>query len=140
MLSDGIPYGPYNLQGEADSVREGTAVVVCSPVCETGDELVREVVVGPVDLNHIKSCLHGPACGLGVLPDDLVDLRDGQCMGNRTVPADRHRRGRKGRPACDGRLNPSATVVKLNGGLCSFSMDRAGKPGERWDPTIGMDP
>ena len=72
----------YDLDGEAETVLEGAAVLVFTPVPVLHGELVKQVTfVNSVDLNAVDACVAQHLCGLAECLDHLADLLDGHGAG-----------------------------------------------------------
>ena len=73
VLADGADAG----ERELGAVLQGAAPLVVSVVQAGGEEGVRQVVVGAVELDAVVARLDAARGGLAVAVDDLVDLLDG---------------------------------------------------------------
>jgi hypothetical protein len=65
---------PDDLQREPDSLLEPATVSVVTLVGERGEELVHQVAVGEVELEHAEAREHGAAGGGGECTDDRGDV------------------------------------------------------------------
>ena len=71
-----------DLDGEAETVLEGAAVLVFTPVPVLHGELVKQVTfVNSVDLNAVNACVAQHLCGLAECVDHLMDLLNGHGTG-----------------------------------------------------------
>ncbi len=66
-------HGVDHLEGEADAVLERAAVRVVPVIGERGEELVQEVAVRGVHLDHLKSGVARAARGVAEGGDDVGD-------------------------------------------------------------------
>ena len=96
-----------HLQREPHSVLGVAAVLVVPAVGDRGEELVNEVAVGAVDLQHLEAGLVGPAGGRRPHLYKLFDLAEGQRTGRRIA-------GVVFRARCD--QLPGVPIVYLRGG------------------------
>ena len=67
-------------------VFQAAAVKVGAVVGVGGEEVGKQVAVGPVDLHQLKAGLLGPQGGITKGVDNVLDLLDGEDMGNRLDP------------------------------------------------------
>src|SRR5436190_2078162 len=67
-------YGLDDLDAEAHAIEVGAAVLVVAAVGERGEELVHQVAVRAVDLEHVEAGLLGPPRGLRPGVHELGDL------------------------------------------------------------------
>ena len=75
-----------DLDGEAETVLEGAAVLVLTPVPVLHGELVKQVTfVNGVDLNAVNACVAQHLCGLAECRDHLLDLLNGQRTGEQIL-------------------------------------------------------
>ncbi|MDI2023212.1 hypothetical protein PJL18_03760 [Paenarthrobacter nicotinovorans] len=77
-VRDGCPHGVDDEVHEPFRSRE----LVRAVVGQRGHELVDQVAVGAVDVDHVEACGHRPACGLRVGFHQLMAVLDSEFTGN----------------------------------------------------------
>ena len=74
FAADGCNQRVHHVQRKTGFVGEAAAVFVLAQVGGIGEELLRQVAVGGVQLYAVKACGNGVFRGLGVVSDDLADF------------------------------------------------------------------
>ena len=75
-------YALNDLNREAETVLEGAAVLVLTPVPVLHSELVKQIaLVNGVDLNAVNACVAQHLCGLAECLDHLMDFLNGHGTG-----------------------------------------------------------
>ena len=101
-----LSYGVQHLQGEAAALLRASAVGVRPMVDVGGEELGGDISVAPMDEDHVKARLPGPAGLEGIAGDDVFDFALGN--GGDPVPGTHHIPG-------DGELDAGEAALPMEG-------------------------